>query len=251
MFGFSFSVPVILGVFLLLIILSGIKMLMEYDRGVIFRLGRMVGVKGPGLVYIVPFIDKMMKVDLRTITMDVPPQDVISKDNVTIKVNAVVYLRVMNPDKAIVNVENYIYATSQLAQTTLRSVLGEVELDELLSQREVINAKLQAHLDRDTDPWGVKVSKVEVKHIDLPKEMQRAMAKQAEAERERRAKIIAAEGEFQASEKIAQAAKVMSVDSTALQLRYLQTLVEIAQENNSTTIFPIPIDFLKPFMKKD
>ena len=246
---FGFSLPIVVAVFLLIIILSGIKMLMEYDRGVIFRLGRMVAVKGPGLIYVIPFIDKMIKVDLRTLTMDVPPQDVITKDNVTIKVNAVVYLRVMNPDKAVVNVENYIYATSQLAQTTLRSVLGEVELDELLSQREHINTKLQNHLDRDTDPWGVKVSKVEVKHIDLPKEMQRAMAKQAEAERERRAKVIAAEGEFQASAKIAEAAKIMSVDPTALQLRYLQTLVEIAQENNSTTVFPIPMDIFKPFAK--
>ncbi|MBI2608498.1 MAG: slipin family protein [Deltaproteobacteria bacterium] len=236
--------------FLFVLLVSGVKILTEYDRAVIFRLGRLIGVKGPGIIYVIPFVDRMMRVDLRVITMDVPPQDVITKDNVSVKVNAVVYLHVMEPDKAVVKVQNYGYATSQLAQTTLRSVVGEAELDEILAHREKINAKLQAILDKDTDPWGVKVSKVEVKHIDLPKEMQRAMAKQAEAERERRAKIIAAEGELQASEKLSQAAQRMEISPMSLQLRYLQTLVEIATENNSTTIFPIPMDLLKPFLEK-
>ncbi len=249
-FGFGLGGTGIAVVVGLLLLVSGIKILTEYERGVIFRLGRLLGVKGPGIIYVIPFIDKIQKIELRTITMDVPPQDVITKDNVTIKVNAVVYFKVMAPDKAIVNVENYLYATSQLAQTTLRSVLGEAEMDELLAHRELVNAKLQAILDKETDPWGVKVSKVEVKHIDLPKEMQRAMAKQAEAERERRAKVIAADGEFQASQKLSEAAGVIAMNPIALQLRFLQTLAEVATENNSTTIFPVPIDLFKPFFDR-
>lgn len=232
-------------------ILLGIRVLNEYERGVIFRLGRLSASKGPGLKWIIPFIDRMVKVDLRTITMDVPSQDVITRDNVSIKVNAVVYLRVITPENAIVEVEDFLYATSQLAQTTLRSVCGEAELDELLSEREHINKKLQEILDKMTDPWGVKVSTVEVKHIDLPPEMQRSMAKQAEAERERRAKVIHAEGELQASHKLSEAAAVMDRQPKTLQLRYLQTLSEIAVENNSTILFPIPIDLVKPFLERE
>jgi regulator of protease activity HflC (stomatin/prohibitin superfamily) len=229
---------------------SAIRILNEYERAVVFRLGRIIDVKGPGLIILIPVIDKMVKVDMRTITMDVPPQDVITRDNVSIKVNAVVYFRVIDANAAVTDVENYLYATSQLAQTTLRSVCGQVELDEILSQREKINMHLQEILDRSTDSWGIKVSLVEVKQIDLPEEMKRAIAKQAEAERERRAKVIAAEGEYQAAEKLLEAATVMTKEPISLQLRYLQTLNQIATENNSTIVFPIPIDFFKHFLKE-
>ena len=233
-----------------LILASAIRILKEYERGVIFRLGRLIGEKGPGLILLIPIIDKMQKVSLRLVVLDVPPQDVITRDNVSIKVNAVVYFRVMDSNNAVVQVENFLYATSQLAQTTLRSVLGQVELDELLAEREKINKNLQDILDRQTDPWGVKVTNVEVKHVDLPQEMQRAMARQAEAERERRAKVIHAEGEFQASTKLLEAAKIMETSPIALQLRYLQTLTEISSENSTNTIFPIPLDLLTPFLKR-
>jgi regulator of protease activity HflC (stomatin/prohibitin superfamily) len=229
---------------------SAIKILREYERGVIFRLGRLIGAKGPGIFFIIPGVDKMLRISLRTVTLDIPPQDVITRDNVSIKVNAVVYFRVIDPNKAVGEVENYLYATSQLAQTTLRSVVGQAELDELLSQREKINITLQDILDKHTEPWGIKVSLVETKQVDLPEEMRRAIARQAEAERERRAKIIHAEGEAQAAEKLAQAANVISVNPAALQLRFLQTLTEVATEKNSTTIFPVPIDLLTPFLKK-
>ena len=237
-------------IFFIMFLSSAIRILKEYERGVIFRLGRVVATKGPGLIILIPVIDKMVKVSLRLVTMDVPSQDVITKDNVSIKVNAVVYFRVVDPTKAVVEVEDYLFATSQLAQTTLRSVCGEVELDEILSERERINAKLQSILDKHTDPWGIKVTTVEVKHIDLPEEMQRSMARQAEAERERRAKVINAEGEYQAARRLAEAAEIIEKYPEALQLRYLQTLREIASEGNSTTLFPIPIDLLIPFMKK-
>lgn len=239
----------ILIIIVVLIILSAIRILREYERGVIFRLGRIVGAKGPGLIILIPIVDKMVKVSLRTVVLDVPPQDIITKDNVSVQVNAVVYFRVLDPSKAVIEVENYLYATSQLAQTTLRSVLGEVELDDLLSSREEINQKLQEIIDRETDPWGIKVSMVEIKHVDLPEEMKRAMAAQAEAERERRAKIIAAQGEFQAAQKLTEAAKIMETSPITIQLRYLQTLNIIAAENNSTTVFPIPLEFFKPFAK--
>lgn len=239
---------VILVVFILYVLASSIRVLNEYERGVVFRLGRMVGVRGPGLILLIPFLEKMVKVSLRTVVMDVPPQDVITQDNVSIKVNAVIYFRVLQPDKAIVEVENFLMATSQISQTTLRSVLGQSELDDLLSQRDIINHKLQQIIDSQTEPWGIKVSNVEVKQIDLPQEMQRAMARQAEAERERRSKVIAAEGEFQASQRLSDAAKVLSEQPSALTLRYLQTLKEIAGENNSTTIFPVPIDLITPFL---
>src|SRR6478672_2031095 len=235
--------------FLLIILSNAIKILREYERGVIFRLGRLIAQKGPGLIFLIPIIDKMVRVSLRTVVLDVPPQDVITQDNVSIKVNAVVYFRVLDPRNAIVQVENFLAATSQISQTTLRSVLGQSELDDLLSQREKINHKLQQIIDANTEPWGVKVSNVEVKQIDLPQEMQRAMAKQAEAERERRSKVIAAEGEFQAAQRLSDAAKVLAEQPSALTLRYLQTLREIATEKNSTTIFPVPIDLLKPFLK--
>jgi regulator of protease activity HflC (stomatin/prohibitin superfamily) len=242
----------IVGVLLVIIILANaVRILREYERGVVFRLGRLIGVKGPGLIILWPFIDKMVKVSLRTVVMDVPPQDVITKDNVSLKVNAVVYFRVVQPEKAIVEVENYLFATSQLSQTTLRSVLGQSELDDLLAEREKINLHLQKIIDHQTEPWGIKVSTVEVKHIDLPQEMQRAMAKQAEAERERRSKVIAAEGEFQAAQKLSEAAAILAEQPSALTLRYLQTLAEIATEHNSTTIFPVPIDILRPFMSAD
>jgi len=237
-------------VFILILAASAIKILREYERGVIFRLGRLIGAKGPGIIFIIPGVDKMLRISLRTVTMDIPPQDVITRDNVSIKVNAVVYFRVMDPNRAVVEVENYLYATSQLAQTTLRSVVGQVELDELLAQREKINIQLQDILDKHTEPWGIKVSLVETKQVDLPEEMRRAIARQAEAERERRAKVIHADGEFQAAEKLAQAANVISINPAALQLRFLQTLTEVATEKNSTTIFPVPIDLLKPFMEK-
>jgi regulator of protease activity HflC (stomatin/prohibitin superfamily) len=247
---FGASPIVFLIIFLLILAASAIKVLKEYERGVIFRLGRLIGAKGPGLFFIIPGIDKMLRISLRLVTMDVPPQDVITRDNVSIKVNAVVYFRVVDPNKAVVEVENYLYATSQLAQTTLRSVVGQAELDELLSQREKINMTLQDILDKHTEPWGIKVTLVETKQVDLPEEMRRAIARQAEAERERRAKIIHAEGEAQAAEKLAEAAKVISVNPAAIQLRFLQTLTEVATEKNSTTIFPIPIDLLKPFLEK-
>jgi len=228
----------------MILLFNMIKVLKEYERGVIFRLGRLIGAKGPGLIILIPIIDKMERVDLRVITYDVPAQDVITKDNVSVKVNAVVYFQVLDPNKAIVSVANYFQATSQIAQTTLRSVLGQVELDDLLTNRDKINAELQTIIDDQTEPWGIKVSVVEVKNVDLPPEMQRAMAKQAEAERERRSKVIHAEGEFQASQKLADAAKVIAQAPNAMQLRYLQTLTEVAAEKNSTLIFPVPIDLL-------
>jgi len=236
-------------VLVLLFLSSAVKILNEYERGVVFRLGRVIGSKGPGLILLIPAVDKMVRVDLRVVAMDVPAQDVITRDNVTIKVSAVLYFRVIDPNRAIVGVENYLYATSQLSQTTLRSVCGQAELDELLAEREKINEHLQEILDKDTEPWGVKVAKVEIKNIDLPQEMQRAIAKQAEAERERRAKVIGSEGEFQAAQKLSDAAKIIAENPIALQLRYLQTLREVASENNSTTIFPVPIDLLTPFMQ--
>jgi len=229
---------------------SAIRILREYERGVIFRLGRVIKTKGPGLIILIPVIDKMVKVSLRLVAMDVPPQDVITRDNVSVNVNAVIYFRVMEPRNATIEVENYLFATSQLAQTTLRSVCGQVELDELLAERDKINTQLQSILDKHTDPWGIKVSTVEVKHIDLPQEMQRAMAKQAEAERERRAKVINAEGEFQAATRLADAAGIITKHPEALQLRYLQTLREISSESSTTTFFPIPIDLFTPFIKK-
>ncbi len=233
-------------VVLAVLIMSSVRIVKEFERGVVLRLGTFTGkAKGPGLVFVVPIIDRMFTVDLRVVARDVPPQDVITGDNVSVKVNAVIYFRVVHPDKAVLNVENYLYATSQYAQTTLRAILGQVELDELLAERERINQQLQEVIDRHTDPWGVKVTSVELKHVDLPTEMQRAMAKQAEAERERRAKIIAAEGEFQASAKLSEAANVIATAPGAMTLRYLQTLAEVAIENNSTTIFPIPLDLLK------
>jgi len=241
--GSFFVFLILAGVFFIL----SVKVLNEYERGVIFRLGRIIGAKGPGLIILIPIIDRIVRVDMRTVTLDVPPQDAISRDNVTIKVNAVVYFRVVEPNRAVVEVENYLLATSKLAQTTLRSVLGQVELDELLASRESINHRLQTILDAQTEPWGVKVSNVEVKQIDLPVEMQRAMARQAEAERERRAKIIAAEGELQASQKLAEAADVMGRSPMTLQLRYLQTLKEMSNEQTSTLVVPFPIEFLKAF----
>jgi regulator of protease activity HflC (stomatin/prohibitin superfamily) len=237
--------------FLVMYVLSSaIKILREYERGVVFRLGRVIPVKGPGLVIIWPIIDKLVRVSLRIVTMDVPSQDVITKDNISVKVNAVVYFRVMEPIKAITEVEDFYFATSQIAQTTLRSILGQSQLDELLSNREQVNAELQKVIDFQTAPWGIKVTAVEVKNVDLPVEMQRAIAKQAEAERERRAKVIHAEGEFQASQKLADAANIIATAPGALQLRYLQTLAEIATEKNSTIIFPVPIDLIKPFLEK-
>ncbi len=252
MFDIFNYVPVLfLAILAIMFLASAVRILPEYERGVLFRLGRLAGVRGPGLFFIIPGIDRLTRVSLRTVAFDVPPQDVITHDNVTVKVSAVIYFRVMEPQKAIVEVENYLYATSQLSQTTLRSVLGQVELDELLANREKINKELQEILDRHTGPWGVKVSNVEVKNIDLPQEMLRAIAKQAEAERERRAKVIHAEGELQASEKLAQAATVLAAEPASLQLRYLQTLTEIAAEKNSTTIFPVPIDLVKMFLEKN
>lgn len=239
----------IIALVVLVLLKMSIYVLREYERGVMFRLGRLVGVRGPGLILIIPFLDRMVRVSLRIVAMDVPPQDVVTKDNVSVKVNAVVYFRVFEPDKAIVEVQDYNYATSQLSQTTLRSVIGGAELDELLSAREKINQELQSILDRQTDSWGIKVSAVEVKHVDLPDTMQRAIAKQAEAERERRAKVIHAAGELQASEKLSQAATVLASEPTSIQLRFLQTLSEIAVEKNSTIVFPVPIDLVEHFMK--
>ncbi len=244
-------VPIITVVVLVILFLySAIKILNEFERGVIFRLGRVINAKGPGLIILIPIVDRMIRVSMRLVAMDVDPQDVITRDNVSVKVNAVIYFRVIEPVKAIVEVESYNYAMSQLAQTTLRSVCGQAELDELLSDREKINTQLQEILDTHTDPWGIKVATVELKHIDLPQEMQRAMAKQAEAERERRAKVINAEGEYQAANKLAAAARIIRDHPMALQLRYLQTMREMAAENNSTTIFPLPIDLFRPFFKE-
>ncbi|MEP6887331.1 MAG: slipin family protein [Nitrospirales bacterium] len=245
--------PLILLLLVLVVIGMGFHVLREYERAVIFRWGRLargiIGGNGPGVVVIIPFIDKLVRVSLRTVAMDVPPQDVITKDNVSVKVNAVIYFRVVDPQRAIIEVEDYLYATSMMSQTTLRSVLGQGQLDDLLARREEINTELQRIIDTQTEPWGVKVSAVEVKNVDLPQEMQRAIAKQAEAERERRSKVIHAEGEYQAAQRLADAANIMSQNPVSLQLRYLQTLVEIAAEKNSTTIFPVPIDILSPFMK--
>jgi len=237
-------------ILVLLFLASAIRVLNEYERGVIFRLGRFLRAKGPGLIILIPIVDRMVRVSMRLIAMDVAPQDVITRDNVSVKVNAVVYFRVMETSKAVIQVEDYLYATSQLAQTTLRSVCGQSELDELLSEREKINSTLAEILDKHTDPWGIKVAAVEVKHIDLPVEMQRAIAKQAEAERERRAKVIHADGEYQASTKLADAAGILSTQPMAMQLRFLQTLTEVATEKNSTLIFPIPIDLIRPFLEK-
>ncbi|HLK12074.1 MAG TPA: slipin family protein [Candidatus Binatia bacterium] len=235
-------------VVVVVLVVSGLKVVREYERMVVFRLGRLVGARGPGIIYVIPGIEKALRVDLRTVTMDIPSQDVITKDNVSVKVNAVLYFRVLEPTRAVVEVENYLFATSQNAQTTLRSVCGEVELDDLLAEREKINTQLQTIIDQHTEPWGIKVVQVAIKQIDLPEEMRRAMARQAEADRERRAKVIAAEGEFQAAQRLSDAATIMAKDPITLQLRYLQTLAEIATENNSTTIFPVPIDILRPFL---
>ena len=243
----GFAVAVVLLAFL---VVSGFKVLREYERAVIFRLGRLQGARGPGIVYIVPVLERAIRIDMRTITMDIPTQDVITKDNVSVKVNAVLYFRVIEPNRAVVEVENFLFATSQLAQTTLRSVCGEAELDELLAEREKVNTHLQAIIDQHTDPWGIKVVQVALKHIDLPEEMRRAMARQAEAERERRAKIISADGEYQAAQRLADAATIMAKEPITMQLRFLQTLVEIASENNSTTVFPVPIDLLRPFFER-
>lgn len=242
----QFLMPLI--IFLIFVVVSAVKAPREYERLVVFRLGRIQALRGPGLCLVIPGIERFERVNLRLITLDVPPQDVITKDNVSIKVNAVIYYRVMDPEKAIIHVDNYAYATSQFAQTTLRSILGEVELDDILMDRETINDRLQVIIDHRTDPFGIKVSAVEIKHVDLPPEMQRAMARQAEAERERRAKIIAAEGEAQAADKLAEAARAIEAHPMAMQMRFLQTLTEVASENNSTTIFPIPIDLFEPFL---
>ncbi len=248
MFGFEPIATFI--VIVVILIVSGIKILKEYERAVIFRLGRMVEPRGPGVTYVIPLVEKMSRVDLRTVTMDVPPQDVITRDNVSVKVSAVLYFRVLDPNRAIREVENYLFATSQLAQVTLRSICGQAELDELLAERDKINSRIQEILDAQTDPWGIKVVLVEVKHIDLPQEMQRAMAKQAEAERERRAKVIHADGEFQASQKLAEAAEVIGKQPIALHLRFLQSLVEVSAENNSTIVLPLPVDLLAGFVKR-
>ncbi len=238
-------------VIFIILLASAIRILREYERGVIFRLGRLIGAKGPGLIILIPIIDRMVKISLRTVVMDVPPQDVITRDNVSVQVNAVIYFRVLSPEKSVVEVENYLFATSQLSQTTLRSIVGQVELDELLAQRDKINKDLQQIIDKHSDPWGIKVSLVEIKHIDLPIEMKRAMARQAEAERERRSRVINAEGEYQAATKLQMAAEIINRFPVALQLRFLQTLAEVASENNSTTIFPVPIDLFTHFMKMD
>jgi regulator of protease activity HflC (stomatin/prohibitin superfamily) len=240
-------VPII--VVVVLILSSAVRVLPEYERGVIFRLGRLIASKGPGLILLIPIIDRMERVSLRTIVMDVPPQDIITKDNVSVTVNAVIYFRVIDPNKAVVEVEEYMYATSQLAQTTLRSILGQHDLDELLSERDKINQSLQEIIDRHTDPWGIKISNVEVKHVDLPTEMKRAMARQAEAERDRRARVINAEGEFQAASRLREAAETIAEYPMAMQFRFLETLVEVAAENNSTTLFPVPIDLFQPFIE--
>ena len=243
-------VAVVVLILLIIIIRASVRILREYERGVLFRFGRLRGARGPGIILIIPFVDKMIRVDLRTVTLDVPPQDVITKDNVPVKVNAVAYFRVIDPEKAIVEIENYKIGTSQIAQTTLRSILGQAELDDLLSRRDKINKELQVIIDERTDPWGIKISIVEIKDVEMPETIQRAFAKQAEAERERRAKIINAEGEFQASEKLAQAAKVLAQHPASIQLRFLQTLREIASEQNSTIVFPVPIDLIQTFINK-
>ncbi len=246
----EFNTMIIFIIIIALFLYSAIKILQEYERGVVFMLGRFWKVKGPGLIILIPLIQRMVKVSLRMIVLDIPPQDIITRDNVSVKVNAVVYFRVIDPQRAIIDVEDFFYATSQLAQTTLRSVLGQAELDELLAGRDRINHELQQILDRQTDPWGIKVATVEVKHVDLPQEMQRAMAKQAEAERERRAKIIHAEGEFQAAQKLSDAAEIISTNPATLQLRFLQTLTEVAVDKNSTVVFPVPLDLITPFLKR-
>jgi regulator of protease activity HflC (stomatin/prohibitin superfamily) len=248
-FGTSLTTVLVIVVFVIYFLASAVKILKEYERGVVFRLGRLIPVKGPGLIIIIPLVDKLVKVSLRTITMDVPPQDVITEDNVTVKVNAVVYFRPLEPAKAITEVEDYFYATSQLAQTSLRSILGQSQLDDLLAKRDELNAKLQKVIDEQTEPWGIKVSIVEVKNVDLPEEMQRAIAKQAEAERVRRAKIIHAEGEFQAAQKLADAAKIIAQEPAAMQLRYLQTMMEMSTGKTSTILFPMPMELLKGIMK--
>jgi len=246
--GVVIAVVALLLIFVLIVLASSIRILREYERGVIFRLGRLIAQKGPGLILLIPIVDRMVRVDLRTVTLTVPPQEVITKDNVTVRVNAVAYFRVIDPNRAITEVENFLLATSQISQTTLRSVLGKAELDALLSERERLNVELQQIIDEQTEPWGVKVSTVEVKDVELPADMQRAIARQAEAERERRAKIISADGEFQAAEKLAQAANIMSANPATLQLRYLQTLLDIGVNQNSTIIFPLPLDMVKPFL---
>ena len=248
--GVAIAIVALLLIFALILLASSIRILREYERGVIFRLGRLIAQKGPGLILLIPIIDRMVRVDLRTVTLTVPPQEVISKDNVTMRVNAVAYFRVIDPNRAITEVENFLVATSQISQTTLRSVLGKAELDALLSERERLNIELQQIIDEQTEPWGVKVSTVEVKDVELPQEMQRAIARQAEAERERRAKIIAADGEFQAAEKLSQAAEIFSRNPATLQLRYLQTLIDIGVNQNSTIVFPLPIDLLKAFVER-
>jgi regulator of protease activity HflC (stomatin/prohibitin superfamily) len=242
----GFGVVIVMGV---LLVLSGLKVLNEYERAVVFRLGRLTHYRGPGVIFIIPILERQVRIDLRTITLEIPPQDVITKDNVTVKVSAVLYFRVLDPSKAVTEVRDYLYATLQLAQTTLRSVGGQTDLDDLLSQRDKLNAKIQEIIDLQTEPWGIKVMLVELKNIDLPQDMQRAIAAQAEAERERRAKVIAAEGEFQAAQRLAEAAEIMGHSPITLQLRYLQTLAEIATEHNSTTVFPLPIDLLEPFTR--
>jgi regulator of protease activity HflC (stomatin/prohibitin superfamily) len=244
--GTGVGVVLIIAVF---VILSGLKVLNEYERAVVFRLGRLMAYRGPGVIFIIPILERQVRIDLRTVTLDIPPQDVITRDNVTVKVSAVLYFRVIDPSRAVTEIRDYLYGTLQLAQTTLRSVGGQSELDELLGQREKVNTKIQEVLDLQTEPWGIKVTLVELKNIDLPQDMQRAIAAQAEAERERRAKVIAAEGEFQASQRLAEAAEIMSASPITLQLRYLQTLAEIATENNSTTLFPVPIDLFEPFLR--
>jgi regulator of protease activity HflC (stomatin/prohibitin superfamily) len=247
--GVVIAIVALLLIFALILLASSIRILREYERGVIFRLGRLIAQKGPGLILLIPIIDRMVRVDLRTVTLTVPPQEVITKDNVTVRVNAVAYFRVIDPNKAVTEVENFLLATSQIAQTTLRSVLGKAELDALLSERERLNVELQQIIDEQTEPWGIKVSTVEVKDVELPADMQRAMSRQAAAERERRAKIIAADGEFQAAEKLSQAANIISINPATLQLRYLQTLVEIGVNNSSTIVFPLPLDLLKPLLE--
>jgi regulator of protease activity HflC (stomatin/prohibitin superfamily) len=244
------GIVVLLIVFFAIVLASGVRILREYERGVIFRLGRLIAQKGPGLIFLIPFIDRMVRIDLRTVTLTVPPQEVISKDNVTVRVTAVAYFRVIDPNKAVTEVENFLLATSQIGQTTLRSVLGKAELDSLLSERERLNVELQQIIDEQTEPWGVKVTTVEVKDVELPADMQRAIARQAEAERERRAKIIAADGEFQAAEKLSQAANIISQNPATLQLRYLQTLLDIGVNQNSTIVFPLPLDMVKPFVER-
>ncbi|NPA40617.1 MAG: slipin family protein [Thermodesulfobacteria bacterium] len=247
---FGLGPLIFLVIVVLLLISSCVKVINEYERAVVLRLGKFSSVKGPGIIFLIPFIDRMWKVDLRVVALDVPPQEIITKDNVSIRVSAVVYYRVMDPEKAVLRVEDYNYATSQLAQTILRSICGQAELDEVLSERDKLNLRIQEILDADTEPWGVKVSKVEIKEIDLPEEMKRAMARQAEAERERRAKIIAADGEYQAAKTLLEASKIMSENPVTIQLRYLQTLTEIAAEKNSTILFPLPIELVKAFIEK-